>query len=153
MKKIPNYWRKKSYTCKKNDMKLIIKLTQREIDKGYISISKDLLGNFYPLYSKLDIENAEDQKISINQTFNNIEFDTTPFIKRLVLRIKDGSIVVELILNNILQRLNLHNEDLLVIDKIAENDFNLSYIKANELEQYHHHINLLNGLKYYISIN
>ena len=134
-------------------MKLIIKLTQREIDKGYISISKDLLGNFYPLYSKLDIENAEDQKISINQTFNNIEFDTTPFIKRLVLRIKDGSIVVELILNNILQRLNLHNEDLLVIDKIAENDFNLSYIKANELEQYHHHVNLLNGRKYYISIN
>lgn len=134
-------------------MKLIIKLTQREIDKGYISISKDLLGNFYPLYSKLDIENAEDQKISINQTFNNIEFDTTPFIKRLVLRIKDGSIVVELILNNILQRLNLHNEDLLVIDKIAENDFNLSYIKANELEQYHYHVNLLNGRKYYISIN
>ena len=101
MKKIPKYWRKKSYTCKKNDMKLIIKLTQREIDKGYISISKDLLGNFYQLYSKLDIENAEDQKISINQTFNNIEFDTTPFIKRLVLRIK-GGIVVELILNNIL---------------------------------------------------
>ena len=133
-------------------MKLIIKLTQREIDKGYISISKDLLGNFYPLYTKMDIENAKDQKISITQTFHNIEFDPTPFIKRLGLRIK-GGIVVELIMNNILQRLNLNNEDLLIIDKIAENDFNLSYIKSNDLVQYHHHVNLLNGRKYYISIN
>jgi hypothetical protein len=49
-----------------------------------------------------------------------------PFIKRLDLRIK-GGIVIELILNNILQKLNLGNEDLLVIDKIVENEFNLSF--------------------------
>ncbi len=44
-------------------MRLILKLTQREIEKGFISISQNLLGNLYPPITRLDIENAENQKI------------------------------------------------------------------------------------------
>ncbi len=46
-------------------MKLIKKLTQNEIRTGFISLSQNLLGDFYPMYTREDIENAPDRKIRI----------------------------------------------------------------------------------------
>jgi hypothetical protein len=103
-------------------------------------------------FAQLNLQFHLSSLIDLPKHFTMLNLTLRPFIKRLVLRIK-GGIVIELILNNILQKLNLGNEDLLVIDKIVENEFNLSYIKSNDLEQYHHHVNLLNGRKFYVSIN
>lgn len=131
-------------------MKLIKKLTQNEIRTGYISLSQDLLGDFYPMYTREDIENAPDRKIRIAQTFHVPQLVEGIFNKRLELRIQStsGTIVVELILNNIMQRLNLIDADLLIIEQIGENDYQLDYIQGTDNVNYGPIFDLLNGKRF-----
>ena len=128
-------------------MKLIKKLTNREISKGFISLSRNLLGDFYPMYMREDIENAPDRRIRIAQTFHVPHLAEGIFNKRLELRIHatSGTTVVELILNNIMQRLNLIDADLLIIEQIGENDYQLDYVRATDNVNYDPIFESLNG--------
>lgn len=130
-------------------MTLIKKLTNREINKGFISLSKDLLGSFYPIYTRTDIENTPNNKIRIDQLFHIPQLSNEVYNKRLEVRIK-GGIVVELILNNIMQQLNLTGGDILLIEKITENEFNLNFIRETNFDDYTPLNERLNGKSFFI---
>ncbi len=131
-------------------MKLIKKLSANEIRTGFISLSQNLLGTFYPSYTLADIENAPNSKIRIDQTFHVPQLGEGIFNKRLELRIqgRTGGIVVELILNNIMQRLNLVDSDLLIIEQIGENEYQLDYIRGTDHANYGPMFDSLNGKRF-----
>lgn len=133
-------------------MKLIKKLSANEIRTGFISLSQNLLGTFYPNYTLADIENAPNRKIRIDQTFHVPQLAEGIFNKRLELRIqgRTGGVVVELILNNIMQRLNLSDGDLLLIEQIDEYEYYLDYIIKADVLRYVPIYNSLNGRRYHI---
>jgi hypothetical protein len=115
-------------------MYLTKKLTKREIQKGFISLSNKLLGTFYPLFSKEQILNAQNSRIENPQTFH-FNLPDSPQIKKLRLRIQ-GGIVVELALNNIMQRMDLIVDDALIIEKINEDEYSITAVKASDLSNY-----------------
>ncbi|MFM2441476.1 MAG: hypothetical protein RL449_117 [Bacteroidota bacterium] len=133
-------------------MKLIKKLSANEIRTGFISLSKNLLGTFYPNFTLADIENAPNHKIRIDQTFHVPQLGEEIFNKRLELRIQSrtGGIVVELILNNIMQRLNLLDTDLLIIEQIEVNDYQLAYIRETDHVNYGRVFDSLNGQRFLV---
>lgn len=133
-------------------MKLIKKLSANEIRTGFISLSQNLLGTFYPNYTLADIENAPNRKIRIDQTFHLPQLGEGIFNKRLELRIQGRTrgIVVELILNNIMQRLNLVDSDLLIIEEIGENEYQLNYIRETDHVNYGPMFDSLNGKRFLV---